>query len=519
MVTRAMANRPLIAGVIVGIATLVLYWRTLMPDVGYWDTAEFQAIGPVLGIAHPTGYPAYTLLAWFASVVLQPFGNEALRANLLSAIVVAIGTGLVATTVTRVTGRAIVGIATGLALAVSSEAWAIGLRADPHALHLMFAALLLFLLVVWQDRVAAGAPAGRWLFAAAVAFGASLANHALTILLAPGIAIFVLLVQPRIVLNWRLILACLAGLVVTTVVLYAYLPIRASMDPPLNYAKPQTWEAFRYVVFAEQFRGTFRPLPDLFDALRQIGAETFEQLGLFALLAPIGVVVSAWRRPALMLLLSAWFVVNWYFALGYVNADIGRYYLVPILAAAVFGGLGAAAIIDGIAALLSRSQAGRAGGDASRSPSAGLALTAIAAIVLIVPTLWAVPTRFDRLDASDDVGAREWLMSVTGALPEDAVVVSWWSYSTTLWYGQFVEHLRPDVTVIDDSTMVQENLGSASDVIDSYLGERPVFLIRLSGDMPQYEERYVLTPLEGVVGQTVYEVEGMLARAGVVASL
>ena len=43
-------------------------------------SAEFQAIGPVLGIAHPTGYPAYTLLAWLASVVLQPFGNEALRA-------------------------------------------------------------------------------------------------------------------------------------------------------------------------------------------------------------------------------------------------------------------------------------------------------------------------------------------------------------------------------------------------------------------------------------------------------
>ena len=59
--------------------------RTLQPDVGFWDTAEFQAIGPVLGIAHPTGYPAYTLLAWLASVVLQPFGNEALRANLLSA--------------------------------------------------------------------------------------------------------------------------------------------------------------------------------------------------------------------------------------------------------------------------------------------------------------------------------------------------------------------------------------------------------------------------------------------------
>jgi hypothetical protein len=40
--------------------------------VGTWDTAEFQAIGPVLGIAHPTGYHTNTQLAWAASVVLQP---------------------------------------------------------------------------------------------------------------------------------------------------------------------------------------------------------------------------------------------------------------------------------------------------------------------------------------------------------------------------------------------------------------------------------------------------------------
>jgi phage gp36-like protein len=33
------------------------------------------------------------------------------------------------------------------------------------------------------------------------------------------------------------------------------------------------------------------------------------------------------------------------------------------------------------------------------------------------------------------------------------------------------------VTVIDDSTMVTNNLGSASAVIDSYLGGRPVYLL------------------------------------------
>ncbi len=532
---RAASNRSFLASLLVGIPAFLLYWRTVMPDVGFWDTAEFQAIGPVLGIAHPTGYPAYTLLAWLASVVLQPFGNEALRANLLSAIVVAIGMGVVGAIVTRVTGRLVVGVATGVCLAISSQTWAIGLRADPHALHLTLAAILILLLVVWQDRVAAGARADRWLFAAAVMFGVSLANHALTYLLAPGIAIFVLAVQPGILRRPRLIATCAVGLAVTTAALYAYLPIRSAMNPPLDYANPETWDGFRYLVFAEQFRGTFRALPDLFDALRTVGDETVGQLGLFAFLAVAGVFVSAWRRPALTLLLGAWFLINWFFALGYINADIGRYYLVPLLTTAIFGGFGAGAILDVIAALWSRSSRSSTTAEVDGSSTApsppnapgqpnapgppsrpsrlsGIVLAGAAALVLITPSLAAVPPRVRLLDASwgQETG-RIWLTSVVAHLPDDAVVVSWWSYSTTLWYGQYVEHLRPDVTVIDDSTIVQENLISVATVIDSYLGVRPVFLIRLPFDLPQFERRYVLTPLTGVVGGPVYRVEGMQA--------
>ena len=35
-----------------------------MPGVGFWDTAEFQAVPPLLGTLHPTGFPAYAILGW-----------------------------------------------------------------------------------------------------------------------------------------------------------------------------------------------------------------------------------------------------------------------------------------------------------------------------------------------------------------------------------------------------------------------------------------------------------------------
>jgi hypothetical protein len=139
---------------------LMLYLRTLMPGLGMWDTAEFQALGPVLGIAHPTGYPTYTIVAWLGSVILQPFGDEAFRANLLSALLIMAAVGLAAATVTLLTRRVIAGLGAGLALAVAEQPWRVALAADVHALHLFFVALLLALLVNWMLRVRRDEKAG-----------------------------------------------------------------------------------------------------------------------------------------------------------------------------------------------------------------------------------------------------------------------------------------------------------------------------------------------------------------------
>lgn len=484
----------------VGVVALALYVLTLLPGLGFWDTAEFQAIGPVLGIAHPTGYPAYTLLAWLASVVLQPFGNEALRANLLSAILVAGACALVGVTVSFLTRRAILGIGAGLGLAVSTEAWAVGLHADPHALHLLLAALLLLLLSVWYENVRHGRQADLWLVSAAIVFGVSLANHALTLLLAPGIGLFVLAAYPRILRRPFLIVVCAASLALTTVALYAYLPIRSAMNPPLDYANPQTWEGFRYLVFAEQFRGTFQALPDLANALQQIAQETFSQLGLLAVLAVLGVVLGALRRPALVLMLALWFGVNWWFALGYINADIGRYYLVPLMSVVVLAGLGADGLLDATQVFLER--------HVGRRDLIAPALTVIAAVVLVIPPLAAIPPRYGLVDESGDHLARQWLDAVGAALAPNAVIVSWWSYSTPMWYGQYVEDWRPDVTIIDDRTMLDQHLGDAEQVIDGYLGRRPVYLMRLSQDLPRYDAEYVLERVPGVPGGELYRVDG-----------
>jgi len=493
--------RYVLAAGIVAIVALGLYVPTLLQDVGTWDTAEFQSIGPVLGIAHPTGYPTYTLTAWLASVVLQPFGNEAYRADLLSALLLAGAAALLAVRVVQATRRLPLGVVAGLAFAVTPVAWRVATRADAHALHVFLAALILVLLAAWRWREQGGhEAAGRWLVAAGVVYGLALGNHALTLLLAPGIALYVLAVSPRILWQqWRLVLTCVLAVVLTTIVVYAYLPLRSAMDPPLDYASPDTWSSFWYVALGEQFQGSFRGLPSLADTTAGIWDELVRNYGLLTIFALAGVILGSVRHPRLIVLTGLWFVCSWLFALGYPNASIERYYLVPLLAAALWVALAADAIWDILRELLVRP-----GRELAYRVAVGVLVAA-----LLLAMLAPVPERFDRVDASGDGHGREWLEAVFTALEPDAAVVSWWSYSTPLWYGRWVEGRRDDIVIVDDRDVGDDGFGRAENAIDHFLGERPTYIIRLARDLPAFHERYLLERVESVPGPgELYRVVG-----------
>jgi hypothetical protein len=75
----------------------------------------------------------------------------------------------------------------------------------------------------------------------------------------------------------------------------------------------------------------------------------------------------------------------------------------------------------------------------------------------------------------------------------NAVVVSWWSYSTPLWYEQIVAGRRPDIFIIDDRTRLDLNLGELDQVIARYIATRPVYLIRNgTSELAQLEGRYTV---------------------------
>ena len=267
------------------LVALAIYLRTMLPATGFWDTAEAQTVPYTLSIFHPTGFPTYTLVGWLWSQL--PLGDVAWRMNLLSGVCVAGASGLVVLCVDQLAGErhrwavAGSGVVAGLAFAFASEPWRNAIRADVHALHILLAALLVWLLLVWRAAERANASrAGGWLLGAALVFGLGMGNHPLIGLMAFGIGAWLLFVDENLWRRWRLVLGCI-GLVALGMSVYAYIPIRALIppEPPLFYARPNTLERFRYLVFAEQFHDLFNPLANPFS---NFGAKWTDASGVLA---------------------------------------------------------------------------------------------------------------------------------------------------------------------------------------------------------------------------------------------
>jgi len=480
------------APLIVGAVSFIAYLRTLMPGIAFGDWGEMQTVPHILGIAHPTGYPTYILLAWLTELI--PIGSVALRANLLSAVLVSLAVAIATAISIRLGVRHLIAIAAGIASAAVGTIWAAATVAEVNPLHLFFAAALLHRALVWEEdrRV-------RHLVIGGLLVGLSLGNHLLTVFIAPFVALFVLWVGRREILArpWILLAAGAATLLGLTV--YLYIPIAASRSPALPYNHPVTLDAVWWLVSGTQFRGQFDflsadgpgrfldSLPSLWNLLVSRATPILPILGLG------GLVVLLWRRPAFGLMSIAILVLGLYVWANYLELE--HYLLVPWLILGIGAAVALNAIADGLAAGLSIAGFGRAGsaGVGIAAGGGGVA-NAVGGVGLALALLLGL-TNWRAADRSNDLSGSEYVDSVFTMLPQHAAILSEWDASTPLWHGQQVLGLRPDVLVVDDTNIVYDGWVTRERRIESLICERPVFMIRLSDrDLVPTEQEFKVTP-------------------------
>ncbi len=207
---------------------LTVYVLTLAPGVLGGDSGEFQYIPYILGVAHPTGYPLYTLLGWLWThgVVV---GDVAYRMNLLSAVLGALTAAVLYLIVHHLTSRHAPALLAAVLFAFSPTFWMQAIVAEVYTLNTLFVVLVLYLLLKWE----AARPSARSLLLAAFIYGLSLTHHRVIIIFLPALVLFVWLIERRMFTNTRLLLK-IAALGLLPLLLYLYAPLRIwQLYPPV----------------------------------------------------------------------------------------------------------------------------------------------------------------------------------------------------------------------------------------------------------------------------------------------
>ena len=428
---------------IAGAAALAVYCRTVAPGLDFIDSGELSTVACTLGVAHPSGYPLFTLLGWIFAHLPTAQGAVA-RLNIMSAILCAAAVAVLVLVFRRVCLAAlkktagesalIVPACTGaLMLAFSSTFWSQALVIEVYPLHLLLVALVLLSFLRANEPLNAEDRGGRPWQIFAFLVGLAFTNHMTTVLLAPGLLFLYFSRQGFSGESWKRLLRMglpfAAGLS-----LYVYLPLRASAGPLMSWGNVVTAERFFWHVTGKQYRVW------MFSSMDVVGRQLsyfvnglpgeFAVVGLVLALLGGFVLVRAHRRLAAGVgLLFAGCI---FYAANYDIHDIDSYFLLAYICVGMAASVGAAWL--GVRALELLPRWGR------WVPAAVLSLS-------VIP----LAAHYREVDESANYLVEDYTANMLSSLRPGAVVISYqWDYWVSAsYYAQLVEGVRPDVTVID----------------------------------------------------------------------
>src|ERR671921_1241771 len=246
---------PALLGAAVAIFTGILYLGTLAPTVLPYSTPDtldspmLQAEVSVLGIGHPTGYPTYLMLTHLFTYL--PFGDQAYRVNLASAVYAALAVVAVYAAGLLLSRRVVASAAGSLAFGLGAALWSQAVIAEVYTLNALLVSFTIVTLLLWREY-----RKDRYLLLSAFLVGLCLTNHLTSGLLLPASLLFVALVDWRRLVDVGLV-ARGAGLFLLGLAPYLYLPIRAVMDPPMEANNPTDFGRFWYVISGGNLTGSF----------------------------------------------------------------------------------------------------------------------------------------------------------------------------------------------------------------------------------------------------------------------
>ncbi len=451
---------------------LLVYLLTRAPGLTWQhrgaDGGDFLAAAATQGVAHPAGYPTYTiLLRLFMSL---PGISPAAAGNLLSALMGAAAAALCFALIQELLGQlrrgeheqpladwsAAVG---ALAFAFSPLVWSQALITEVYAFHLALVAAAFWLLLRWRRT-------GQGLALLGLMVGLGMTNHLTTAFLGPA-ALPILVAGRRNLIRpshrrasagqedalsseisagrpaarglgaaLLQIMAAGGGFCVGLAP-YAYLPWAARKLPPINWENPQSWEGFRRLVLATRYSHNL---------LEASPAEVWSRVGSWVASLPlpifwplyvlllVGVLWLLLRDPSAGVMTGTYAVLAAGYAAGYGTTD----YWVNLLPAIMMVAIWLAVSIWLVLRWISR----------RRWRHTPFARAAVILLTLAMPAGLLV-SQWNAMDIHEDRVAEGWVAQALDIAEPDALIFTRSDQFTFgMWYGCYVVDTRPDLTPI-----------------------------------------------------------------------
>ena len=440
--SRKINSLVLFSGLGIALPALFLYWQTSYPSVAYIDSGELAVVNWTLGIAHPTGYPLYTLIGrLFALLPFELIATQILLGMLCTTAAVLIislishdlrcgntDPGDNSVGVRRavpILSQSLLWIFLGLLLVASPLLWAQGVTNEVYSLHLVFLSLLLLLILQpYSDRN---------LILGGYLMGLSFGNHLSTILIIPTVIAY-LIVNRRAIFRAPKIVAraTAAGLFAASV--YFFLPIRSSLDPIFNWGQPSTWENFVRHVSGWQYQAWMfsRSFAELGRQLLTFAQILYAQFPLpFWLVIVAGLYYGIATRRTLSIYLLLLLLCNLIYSLNFSIPDIDNYLLPSVIVLFLFGVIGTSHLAD-------------------LKPS----LRYLAPVCIALFVVWSVAVNWGTYNESQNTSALDGVHNYYKSVEKNALILcADWDFVSPWLYSHFYLKERPDVTIVDPELM------------------------------------------------------------------
>jgi len=209
---------------------LGLYLRTLHPTVAGGDSGELMSAAHTLGVAHPPGYPTFTLYTKLGEVLIRsvaPHLTVGYAQNVASALLSSLAVALLYVTGVCITGTHEAGLLAAFFFGYAPNVWTYACHTEVFPMNNFFVTLLLAMVSVYNRLLLQGLQRTTLLTVSAFVCGLALTNQHTSILFVVPVVLWVLVADWKLIFLEKHVLRNVFISAVAGLSPYLYMPLSA----------------------------------------------------------------------------------------------------------------------------------------------------------------------------------------------------------------------------------------------------------------------------------------------------